>query len=78
MSTGLPSGWVRLYRLESLEGTGGVQVATGVDPDTQVVVILLRVGLIVAALDVEAAGELGAALVQEAAMAPATVRLPVQ
>ena len=65
---------MRLYRLESLEGDGTVQVSTGVDPDTGDVVILLRVGLMVAALDVDGAGELGAALVQEAveALGPPT------
>jgi len=66
MTSTVSPGWLRLYRLQSLEGDGTLQVSTGVDPQTGEVVILLRVGHMVTALEVDGAGELGAALVQEA------------
>lgn len=60
----LDLGPLRLYRLESVEGEGSTQVASGIDRQGDMVV-MLRMGLIVAALEPMAAYELAMALVAE-------------
>ena len=54
-----------------------VQVATGRDPETGEVVVLIRFGAYIAALTPAGAAELGDALVVEAALATALGRGPV-
>jgi hypothetical protein len=57
-------GSVRLYRLEGVEGGGTCQVESGIDRQGDLVV-MVRLGLIVAALEPAAAHELGTAILAE-------------
>ena len=65
----LRAGMVRIYRATEAEGDRGVQLATGIDPETGRVLVFLRLGGIIGALTPTAATELADALKVEAAYA---------
>lgn len=59
----------RAIREEDLEGDQSVQVATGIEPETGEVVVLVRLGRLVASMEPEAARTLSDSLAAEAAIA---------